>query len=169
MLHCNIRGLRSSRVELEASIRLMDQPPAILCLNETFLDKSVEELSVTGYECVARKDREDGWGGVAVYAATKIASRTVLLKISGSAERCWLCLHTSQGPYLLCCWYRPPHREVETIDSFLDEHAAHRKETVGTVVVGDVNVHHDGWLTFSSGTCPAKAQKRQLTNSCFSS
>ena len=51
--------------------------PAIVCLNETFLDESVEDVSLEGYIMVARRDRADGrkGGGVAVYALDSIANR----------------------------------------------------------------------------------------------
>ena len=44
--------------ELTATLRLMDKPPALVCLNETFLDKSVKTVQLEGYELVARRDRQ---------------------------------------------------------------------------------------------------------------
>ena len=153
ILHANVRGLRSKRTELEATVRLLDPRPAILCLNETFLDRSIEEFSIPGYQCVARRDRKDGWGGVAVYAADTVARRVVLVESSEAAERCWLTLHTQMGPFLLCCWYRPPASDDSSaIESFAAEHAVHATSAVGTIVLGDLNVHHQQWLRHSSGT-----------------
>ena len=83
-MHANVRGLRSRRVELEATIHLLDPQPDILCLSETFLDKSIEEFAISGYQCVARRDRGDGWGGIAVYATDAIARRVVLVESSES-------------------------------------------------------------------------------------
>ena len=98
ILHANVRGVRSKRFELEATIQLLDPKPEIVCLNETFLDKSVEEFVLQGFQCVARRDRPDGWGGIAVYAADAVARRVVLIEVSEEAERCWLTLRTQMGP-----------------------------------------------------------------------
>ena len=72
----NIRGLASHLAELVATLKLMSTTPAIVCLNETFLDSSTQELEVEGYECVARRDRADGrqGGGVAVYARKQFSN-----------------------------------------------------------------------------------------------
>ena len=108
--HLNVRGWRSKEAEVTALVRLAKTKPHVLCLNETFLDRGVAELKLEGYEEVARKDREDGWGGVAVLAKKEITNNVVHLDTSSSAERVWLILHTDQGPYFLCSSYRPPAR-----------------------------------------------------------
>ena len=70
VLLVNIRGFKSHRAELEARICLMEEQPTLICLNETWLDKSTEEIAMSGYKCVRRLDRRDGrdGGGVAVSA-----------------------------------------------------------------------------------------------------
>ena len=40
----NIQGLLSHLAELTAAIRLSSSPPAMICLNETFLDESIEDV-----------------------------------------------------------------------------------------------------------------------------
>ena len=102
-------------------MRLSTVPPSLICLNETFLDDSVEDVSLEGYECVARRDRADGrkCGGVAVYAAKSISGRMAMVEKSSSSERVWLVLHADTGPYLLCVWYRPPAPgEIDSIKAF---------------------------------------------------
>ena len=51
--------------------------PPIVCLNDTFLDESIGDVSLEGYSIVARRDRNDGrkCGGVMVYALKAIAAR----------------------------------------------------------------------------------------------
>jgi hypothetical protein len=155
VLHCNIRGLRSHKAELEASLSLLSPRPCIICLNETFLDATVECCTLSGFECVARRDRADGWGGVAVYAEQSIADRVVLLESSEGAERCWLNIHTDRGPLLLGCWYRPPAPgECSTIESLRIEIANHLEHSVGIVLVGDMNVHDISWLVHSARNSP---------------
>ena len=45
ILFYNVRGLLSHAAELQAAIRVSSIVPAIVCLNETFLDKSIEAVS----------------------------------------------------------------------------------------------------------------------------
>ena len=95
--------------ELGARIRLASPPPDIVCVTETHLSKTTEELQLEGYAVVSRSDRggEAERGGMLVFAAEKISERVVELEISKDAERVWVVLHTSYGPYLLGTWYRP--------------------------------------------------------------
>ena len=75
----------------------------------------------------------------------------VLLETSETAERVWLTLHTNCGPYLLCSWYRPPGRgKLEAVNSFRAEYDKLSKDALGTLVVGDLNVHNRRWLRFST-------------------
>lgn len=127
--------------------------PALVCLNETFLDKSIEDIELEGCELVARTDRDDGrlGGGIAVYALRQIASQIALLERSSSAERMWLLAHTDTGPYAVALWYRPPDTgEVDTIKSLRTEWEMHKNDALGFLMVGDLNVHHARWLRFSS-------------------
>ena len=59
ILHANVRGLRTRACELCGLIRTLDNKPGLLCLNETFLDPSVKDVQLEGYEIVARHDRKD--------------------------------------------------------------------------------------------------------------
>ena len=58
MLLLNIQGFRTNCAELTACIRMMNPTPALVRLNETFLNKSVKEVSLEGFELVARRDRD---------------------------------------------------------------------------------------------------------------
>ena len=73
ILHVNIRGCISNSAELVTSVRLMKEKPIIICLTETFLDKSIQEVTLEGYVLVSRRDRGEGddsrqCGGVVVFA-----------------------------------------------------------------------------------------------------
>ena len=57
--HANVQGLRSSTAELVGRIRLCERRPDILCLNETFLDKTIGEVPIEGYEHIARLGQGD--------------------------------------------------------------------------------------------------------------
>ena len=44
ILHANIRGWISHAAELTARVRLMDEKPDLICVNETFLNRIVEHI-----------------------------------------------------------------------------------------------------------------------------
>ena len=157
VMHVNIHGLRSHLAELSAVIRLSAVAPDVVCVNETFLDKGVGTIELEGFEVVGRRDRnysgdDRNCGGVIVFAKTSIVSHVTLLLTSENSERLWLQLHTDNGPYLLCSWYRPPVQgEVESINSFVEEFTQLRAHALGTLLMGDLNLHCRRWLTYSDG------------------
>ena len=86
-----------------------------------------------------------------MYARAAIADHVTLLLTSDVAERLWFQLHTNKGPYLLCAWYRPPAQgEVETIASFVAELSELRNSAIGTMLIGDLNLHSKRWLVRSA-------------------
>ena len=146
--------MRSKLAELVARIRTAEQRPTILCINETFLDKATQHVSLEGYELIARQDRDDGQerGGVAVFASTTARLAITPVAVSEQAERIWLTIHANNGPILLGAWYRPPCRgEVASINSFETELQQHLPNHIGAIITGDLNVHSKKWLKFSSG------------------
>jgi exonuclease III len=170
VLHINVQGLRSHLAELSAVIRLSASPPDIICVNETFLDEGVEEVALEGYSVAGRRDRSFGGvdkrrcGGIIVFARTDITDHVTLMLTSTTHERMWLQLHTNNGPYLLCSWYRPPNPgEVLSIDAFDTELAQLRGDALGTLVVGDLNLHSKRWLTHSASNSIEGERMRDTT------
>ena len=152
MLHLNLRGYLSHIAETTALLRSMEEKLFLVALNETFLTKAIEHVELEGYQVLVRRDREGQWGGgVLVFILDEYAPRVTLVEISEVAERVWVLAHTDRGPYLICCWYRPPNPgNVETIISFEAEHRTHKDGAVGVFVLGDLNVHSIRWLTHSA-------------------
>ena len=69
LFHANIRGFYSNIDELETVFQLSDRKPALIALNETFLDDSTHSASLAGYRCVGRRDRSTGFaGGIILFA-----------------------------------------------------------------------------------------------------
>ena len=157
IMHVNIQGLISSCAELVARIRLMDTKPGLISVNETFLNRSVDTVEIEGYQLIARRDRCDGrsCGGVAVFAETSIVSQVAPLLVSATSERLWLLIHTNQGPFAVCTWYRPPERgEVDSIHTLQEEWEEVKAQCLAAVIIGDMNVHLRRWLRFSNGDSP---------------
>ena len=169
--HCNVQGFASSSAELAARVRLADTAPVLICLNETFLDRSVEQVSMEGYAVVARRDRDTGQrcGGVLVLARQDIAQSVTLVCSSPTAERVWLLVHSDTGPFLVCAWYRPPSPgDATSVVSFCQEWRSLRDQALGTVVLGDLNVHQTQWLRHSLRNSPeGKALETFCTDNGF--
>ena len=64
------------------------------------------------------------------------------------------------GPYLLGAWYRPPAPETRTIETCEGEHDAVSVDVLGTLLVGDLNIHHVPWLVHSGETSPQGRRMR---------
>ena len=156
MLHHNIRGFLSHRAEFEVVLDLLDRP-GFVCLTETLLDSSVPRASLTGYSLVSRLDRRGGksGGGIAVFARCDLALRIVHIADSAEFERSWHIVHTDHGRMLLAVWYRPPaYGDLASIFGLKSELLLYRDDCMGAMVVGDMNVHHSGWLGHAKGITP---------------
>ena len=70
-------------------------------------------------------------------------------------ERFWHVVHVDNGPMLLGVWYRPPCRgEIQSIYSLEEELQLHGNGCMGTIIIGDMNVHEKQWLKFSISSSP---------------
>ncbi len=127
----------------------------MVCLNETFLDESIDDrqLRLSGYTLVSRRDRRDGrtGGGILCFAAERLAENIVLCEHSDVDERTWHIVHSDIGPILCGVWYRPPcGGETASIASCEEEWRRLSGSYVASILVGDFNVHHRRWLRYSS-------------------
>ena len=62
-------------------------------------------------------------------------------------------VHANHGPQLVGVWYRlPAPGEIATIDTFNAELNALEGMSLGTIVLGDLNVHNQRWLLHSNET-----------------
>ena len=131
--------------------------PSFISLNETFLDESVQSVTMRGYKLVSRLDRRSGesWGGICFFARNDLVGSIAHIADSLCCERSWHVLHSDHGPILIGIWYRPPcYGEVDSIHTFLEEWRLHSIDCTGTIVIGDLNVHNKAWLQHSSRTTP---------------
>ena len=152
-MHCNVRSLRAHLHHFESS--LDTSQPTMFSLNETWLDGSVKALPVHGYTCVSRRDRHalDNRGGIATYVRTE-QNCIVHLEDSLDCEISWHILHVNLGPVLFVSWYRQ-RDDLNAINVFIATWQRLSADTIGIIVVGDLNVHHSSWLVHSSGNTPA--------------
>ena len=92
-------------------------------------------------------------GGIIAFCKQDIKN-IVLWKVSPDAERAWHIVQRDSGSVAICNWYRPPHNETESINSFRQELQEIYQSAETVVVAGDLNIHHVRWLKHSSGNTP---------------
>ena len=64
-------------------------------------------------------------------------------------------VHAEHGPHLVSVWYRPLNLgEIQTIASFRTELESLANTSVGSIILGDLNVHNKLWLNHSSHDSP---------------
>ena len=70
---------------------------------------------------------------------------------SKDAERVWDLIQRDTGSIAICNWYFPPGASLDGLENFSQELADMSQVADSVIVVGDLNVHHESWLKFSSG------------------
>ena len=145
----NIRCLLSNFAEL--CHQLDELCPHVILLQETWLNKSVEEIRIPGYKLISRRDRSEGEnrGGIVVYAQDDVRT-LVEFKVCLDAERIWLLLHLDVGTIAVCNWYRPGAAGEAPITSLAHEITELRDEVIGFLIMGDCNIHQLRWLLHSN-------------------
>ncbi len=164
VLHLNVDGFTAHMHIFDALLALHDFPEFV-AITETHLTKEVKWIGLTKYELVSRRDRPDqrGWGGIALFARHDVYQSIVFVKESATLELAWYTLHADVGPLLLGVWYRPPKKgEIQTIQQF-DRELEGFEDHIGRLIIGDMNVHNEAWLTYSNGTSP---EGRELEAVC---
>ena len=164
--HVNIQGLEAHATELAARLRLEVTKPLLICINESFLEPLVH-IELEGYSVVARRDRPNsqGRGGVIVYALDEYKESVTDAGNSDINERCWLVVHTANGPFSFCAWYRPPSAgEINSILSYESEFADKTQGCLGHIMLGDINVHSKRWLGYSNGETPEGSELNRVCN-----
>ena len=152
-LHANVRSYRYKVAELTRIVERSNFPTYV-AFTETWLDRSFESIKLPGYVEVSRRDRgTSAHGGVILFAKAGFENTIVHLGNSAVAERSWHVVHSNCGPLLLGVWYRRPcHAEVVSIESLDREIQEYGRDTMGTILFGDMNVHEVSWLKHSDGT-----------------
>lgn len=155
ILQVNVRGFVSHRASLESYADALS--PSLIALSETFLDSSYGAVTLANYRLISRLDRRTGCncGGILVFVRWDVADFVVHIGDSDVHERSWHILYSQSGPILFRLWYRPPrYNEVVSITDLDSELQHFGTSAIGTILVGDMNVHHKTWLQFSSTISP---------------
>ena len=157
----NIRSLRAHKAELESHLENLS--PHLVLLQETWLDKSHEEIKLSNYVQVSRRDRSDveNRGGIVTYRRSDF-NRIAHISDSKTEERSWHFLNLEPETILLGNWYRPgaiPHDGHAALEAELSEFAG---QFTGLILTGDLNIHHTCWLRHSNGNSVQGADLKNL-------
>ena len=149
----NIRCLLAHLSELHYHLDL--HKPDLVFVQETWLNSSIENICVPGYVILSRRDRsgDENRGGIIAFVREDVRC-VVHLFDSSAAERSWHLLHTDIGSFALANWYRPGAAEDEALLSLRAELEEIVHNNLGTLVAGDLNIHHARWLVHSNGNSP---------------
>ena len=150
----NIRGLRSNFIEYESFLE--SNPPDIFALCETNLDNSIysENFCVRDYLPLIRKDSITHMHGLAVYLKEGLPfARNISVENSANSFLCFrLALpHSLSYFFLLYCLTSLFCTVFDSISSNIDE-VLSINPSANAFVLGDFNVHHNDWPTYSGGT-----------------
>ena len=122
-------------------------------MQKTWLDSTIESFNIPGYQVVTRLDRLTGpkarYGGVAVYCRANV-NTVAHRRHAVSAERTCVHIFSHIGTIALGNWYRPPDCTDTDLSSLQLELNDVARNCIGTILMGDMNVHHSAWLGSSS-------------------
>ena len=146
----NIQSLRSRVAELEFPLSQLQ--PHLVLLQETWLDASVEQIAITGYYVVSRRDRstDSNRGGILTLARADF-NHIAQIANSKTEERSWHYLNLEPENILIGNWYRPGATEHDGFEALQNEIVEFSSECTGIILTGDLNIHHAKWLRFSNG------------------
>ena len=138
ILHINSQSLRKNFDAVESQSIGYD----VVCLTETWLNPSIEDSSIKlcGFNPPFRKDRPDGYGGVAIYISEHLAAIPRPDLDVPSLEALWVELRHPKMKALFCCTYRPPKSPVKywnLIDESIDK--ARSTDIIHQFILGDLN------------------------------
>ena len=138
ILHINAESLRKKVNAVEAESIGYD----IVCLTETWLNPSIDNtsISLTGFQQPFRKDRGDGYGGVAIYVAEHIPALQRTDLDTQDLEAIWVEIRHPKLRGLFCSMYRPPNTNVNywnLIDESLEK--ARNSGIDHQFLLGDLN------------------------------
>jgi len=157
----NIRCFFAHTAELCHHIAL--HSPHVIFIQESWLNESIEQVELPNYTILSRRDRSssENRGGIIAFVRLDVKN-VVHVNNSTVAERSWHLLHSDIGSIALCNWYRPPGADLDHIDSFQQELSEFQDDAIGSLVIGDLNIHHMRWLRFSNDNTAAGAQLKRI-------
>ena len=154
ILTLNARSLYNKVDELQEILRLLQNPPAVICVTESWcVTHEPDSLYALQQYSLFRRDRPDRpGGGVLVYVHTsQVSEATRMRELETANEDIWLkvTVYNSPTPLLLCATYRPPTSSATACTAFCShiEHSIRvAKSLKGHILIaGDMNAKCSDW------------------------
>ncbi len=137
--HVNIRSL--SRAKYLAIKLSLAKVYDIITVSETHLHTGITNdlFKLEGFHEMLRKDRDDGYGGVAVFIKDNINFKRLVKYERKDVEALWIQVNSIKGKILICCCYRPPNDQDfwNNFDEVLNDIKGDIKGSL--FVLGDIN------------------------------
>ena len=154
ILTLNGRSLYNKVDELQETLRLLQNPPVVICVTESWcVTYEPDSLYALQQYSLFRRDRPDRpGGGVLVYVHTsQVSEATRMRELETAKEDIWLkiTVYNSPTPLLLCATYRPPTSSATACTAFCShiEHSIRvAKSLKGHILIaGDMNAKCSDW------------------------
>ena len=123
----------------------------VICLTETWLNPSIPDMVIElpGYS-LHRRDRADGYGGVAIYIDVNVPSTMLHNLTSDVVENIWLLLNIGNQKMALSVFYRPPNSDQMHVTNFIEEfnvqlNAIQQYKPDLICITGDFNDRRSTW------------------------
>ena len=133
------------------SIYCIEKKCTIICLSETWLNPSIPDTNIElpGYD-LYRRDRNDGYGGVAIYVSKTLSSSELTNMRSSVVENIWLCTNVNNMKMLVAVFYRPPNADSTHAQRFIEDfqnqlQLAYSICPKGVFISGDFNDRRYDW------------------------
>ena len=138
-VHLNVQSLKPKLDILETELRTFD----VLAFSETWLNSSISnsDIEISGYSEPCRKDRPDGYGGVAIYIKNNIPFKPRQdLSITG-LENLWVEILLPNTRILLGVLYRSPSSGSNILDLIDNNFEAAVDTGIDNIILmGDLNM-----------------------------
>lgn len=134
----NSQSVRPKRIEFEQL--LCSEKVHIAAISETWLNTE-STFKISSYN-IYRQDREDSYGGVAIFTHNSVKTQLVPVQLSNLGIEV-ICVKVFNCQYIdyIISIYCPP----STRTSLSDWNEIFSFKTVKTLVLGDFNGHHPSW------------------------
>ena len=117
ILQWNVRSFESNKAIILKALDVIK--PDVLCLQETN-GKNHQNFNLTGYKCVARKDRAvSTGGGVAIFTKRELA--TTEIEVQLEIEAVAVNVHVGEKVHQIFSIYLPPNTDNNLIKESLEK------------------------------------------------
>ena len=163
IVHNNIKSLRNKLDNVYAELNRFE----IITISETWLKSDIhqDEIMLPGYNVPIRRDRPDGYGGVAIYVKNNLICKARPDLSVQDLEAVWVETRFNQDILLVGCFYRAPSMHVQYWNLIEESISKANNTPHKFVVLGDFNADFTDRPPAHLGRIMAMNNLYQLVNS----